>query len=97
MTHIKELSFFQKFASFYEEDLPNPLALDGELELWHMFWAKNSCEGSSNNVGLTLKAVNFDSFANIKVTLRILATLPLTSCECEHTFSAMRRLKEVQC
>lgn len=42
----------------------------------------------------TLKAVTtFDSFANIKVALRILATLSVTSCECECSFSAMRRLK----
>ena len=84
---------FKKFSAFYEQDLPNPLALDGELELWQTFWEENkgSCP---NSVASTLKAVCFDSFANIKVTLKILATLPVTSCECERSFSAMHRLKD---
>ena len=83
---------FRKFSNFYEDDLPNPLGLDGELELWQTYWVsfKGSCP---NSVASTLKAISFDSFANIKVALRILATLPVTSCECERSFSAMRRLK----
>ena len=30
----------------------------------------------------------------MKVILRILATLPITSCECEHSISALRILKD---
>ena len=42
-----------------------------------------------------LKHVNFHDhgFDNIKISLRILATLPVTSCECERSFSALKRLK----
>ena len=83
---------FKKFSDFYEDDLPNPLALDAELELWQTYWV--AYKGSiPSSVASTLKAVTFDSFADIKVALRILATLPVTSCECERSFSAMRRLK----
>ena len=32
-------------------------------------------------------------FINIEVALRILATTPMTSCEAERSFSAMKRLK----
>ena len=42
----------------------------------------------------TLKAVNFDGFENIKVILRILGTLPITSCKCERSISALRVLKD---
>ena len=35
----------------------------------------------------------FSLLANIKVALRIVGTLPVTSCECERSFSALRRLK----
>ena len=45
---------------------------------------------------MTLKAINFDGFENIKVILHILATLPITSCECERTISALRTLKNYQ-
>ena len=41
----------------------------------------------------TMSAISFPSFENIKVVLKILATLPITSCECERSFSSMRRLK----
>ena len=90
MTGWKEA--FKKFSDFYEEDFPNLLALDGELELWQTYWVSNK-SSCPNSVASTLKAISFDSFANIKVALRILATLPVTSCECERSFSAMRRLK----
>lgn len=30
----------------------------------------------------------------MKVLLRILGIIPITSCECERSFSALRRLKE---
>ena len=59
----------------------------------HAYWVsyKGSCP---NSVASALKAISFDSFANIKVALRILATLLVTSCECERSVSVMRRLKD---
>ena len=83
---------FKTFSDFYDEDFPNPLAPDGELEFWQTYWVSNK-SSCPNSVASTLKAISFDSFANIKVALRILATLPVTSCECERPFSAMLRLK----
>ena len=38
--------------------------------------------------------MSFPGFENIKVALRILGTIPVTSCECERSFSALRRLKD---
>ena len=35
-------------------------------------------------------------FENIKVILRILGTLPITSCECERSISTLRNLKNYQ-
>ena len=83
---------FHCFANFYEGDLPNILALDAELDLWEKCWVTyKDCH--PNNISTTLKAISFPGFENIKVALRILATLPVTSCECERPFSALRRLK----
>ena len=43
-----------------------------DIQYWVSY--KGSCP---NSVASTLKAISFDSFANIKVALRILATLPV--------------------
>ncbi|XP_057299469.1 52 kDa repressor of the inhibitor of the protein kinase-like [Hydractinia symbiolongicarpus] len=84
---------FRAFAEFYRNDLPNPLALEGKIKLWQQYWSDyDRC--LPDNVIKTLKAVKFDGFENIKVALRILATLPVTSCECERSFSSLRRLKD---
>jgi hypothetical protein len=84
---------FKSVASFYYDDLPNPLALDAELSLWDTYWETYTGPCPSN-IATTLKAVRFDGFENIKVILRILGTLPITSCECERSISALRTLKD---
>ncbi|XP_028394498.1 52 kDa repressor of the inhibitor of the protein kinase-like [Dendronephthya gigantea] len=80
---------FKIVANFYYDDLPNPLAL---LSLWDTYW--KTYEGPHpSNIATTLKAVSFEGFENIKVILRILGTLPITSCECERSISSLRNLK----
>ena len=40
----------------------------------------------------SLKACDPDDFPNLYMLLKIAATLPVTSCECEWSISTMRRL-----
>ena len=84
---------FKKFSDFYEDDFLNQLALDAEMDLWQTYWTnyRSLCPAS---VVFTLRAISFDSFQNIKVALRILPTLPVTSCEYECSFSAMCRQED---
>ena len=98
---------FYPFLKFYEDDLPSPLTVDSELALWEDFWVMNtktcpnnvqstllSClQNPPTNSHSTLSAVSFPGFQNIKCCLKILASLPITTCECERSFSGMRRLK----
>ena len=80
---------FRPFAEFYKSDLPCYRALEAELDLWEAYWLKDtSCH--PGNTSSTLKSIDFRSFSNIKVCLRI---LPVTACTCEWSFSSMRRLK----
>ncbi|XP_065665682.1 52 kDa repressor of the inhibitor of the protein kinase-like [Hydra vulgaris] len=81
------------FSDFYITDLPNPLAFLGELRLWEVCWVNFKNELPSN-ITETLKAINFPEFKNIKICIKLLATLPLTSCECEQTLFSLRRLKD---
>ena len=83
---------FRQFAIFHESDSPCYKALDAELDFWETYWLNNtSCH--PDNILSTLKSINFSSFSNIKICLRILGTLPVTTCTCERSFSSMRRLK----
>ena len=77
--------------AFYEDDFHSKYLLESELELWQHFWLEQM--NCPSNISNTLKAINFDGFPNIKIALRILATLPITSCECERSFSGLRRVK----
>jgi hypothetical protein len=90
-------SQFDTFFNFYANDFPNPLAINGELEVWVRFWQKYQAKHDSlpDSVEATLKAMPHGKgiFDNIDIALRILATVPVTSCECERSFSSMKRLK----
>ena len=64
LSHPGELNWKEKFSLFsslYVDDLPKPLALDGELELWEKYWlTKNTSH--PDNISCTLKAINFPGF-----------------------------------
>ena len=84
---------FKSFSMFYEDDFPNFRLLDSEINLWEKYWLTYNGE-LPENISNTLKQISFPGFENIKVALRILGTIPITSCECERSFSALRRLKD---
>lgn len=89
---------FQTFVNFYRNDFPNPSAISNELDIWVRYWQKvekDDAKSVPNSIEATLKSFPHSEnvFTNIQVMLRILATIPMTSCECERSFSAMRRLK----
>ena len=79
-------------ASLYESDLPSPLTLQAELDLWESKWSlwegdlPSSPQSALNHCSNTL-------FPNIHTLLKILCTLPITTSECERTFSSLKRLK----
>ena len=80
---------FRPFAKFNEWDLSRYKALDAELDLSEIYWLNNlSCH--PDGISSTLKSNNFSS---IKICLRILGTLPVTTCGYERSFYSLRRSK----
>ena len=82
------------FLKSYEGDFGqiNMKTLESELHLWEEHWSQSkTCLPDS--VSTKLKSINFPCFPIIKTALRILGTLPVTSCSCERSFSALRKLK----
>ena len=81
-----------QLAEFYPDDLPNPLTLQQELHVWKWKWKSFSAERPSS-LSKPFFHANEAMFPNICQLLRIVSTLPATSCECERSISVLRRLK----
>ncbi len=80
----------------YESDLPDlPSVSKEKIFHWQKFWRHREKEEVviPDTAGTALGACNSVRFPNVKVLLRILCTMTLTSAECERSFSTMRRLK----
>ena len=64
--------------------MPNYIVIPDELDLW-----EQSCKifkgAHPSNVSATLKTLIFPGIENIQSALRILETLPMTSCEYERS------------
>ena len=74
----------------YKDDLPSPQLFSSEFQRRKIMVqngriAADSCASS-------LKACDPDDFPNLYMLLKIAATLPVTTCECERSISTMRRL-----
>ena len=78
---------------FYENDLPSPHVVDVELLLWKRKWCSTEDADLSTSAVQALAACDREFFPNIHTLIRILCTLPITSAECERSFSTLRRLK----
>ena len=76
-SHFEELSF---------------KSLDAELSLWEHNW-DNCSANLPDSVSATLKQISFRCFPFIKRALRILGTIPASSCACERSFLSMKLLK----
>ena len=76
----------------YRQDLPSPELIPSEILRWKMrFQAMPPDERPSTPSG-ALKECNPTYFPNIGTLLKLICTLPVTSCECERSASTLRRL-----
>lgn len=61
--------------------------------MWETHWKKEIGKVVYDSVADTIKNIDEIAFPNIYVALKILAVIPVTSCECERSISALRRIK----
>lgn len=74
----------------FKEFLPQPDSMDQELIRWSTRMA------AANEKASLIDVINNTEpllFPNISTVLNLLASLPVGSCSCERSFSALRRLK----
>ena len=64
------------------------------MDLWETFWSsKRDMKNLPDRVSDTLKQADPPIFPDIFTMLKILAVLPVTTCSCERSISALRRMK----
>ena len=89
----EETTDLKELLEMYESDLPNPDAVDQELMLWKKKWSVVNSGDRPNTLAKAIKICDKIQYPNIFELLKIRCTLPVTSSECERSFSAMRRLR----
>ena len=67
--------------------------LEAELKLWRKKWARVSQPALPKDVMGAFNECDSFIFPLISVLLQILATIPITTCSAERSFSTLRRLK----
>lgn len=73
-------------AHFYSDDLPHPVMLPSEYRMWILKWKECDCSTPKKLIDV-FKECDAMTFPNIYVLLQLALTLPITSCECERSFS----------
>ena len=86
---------FKEFANSYKTDLPPFYDIDIEMDIWEMYWSTKHVGVIPARIATTLKTAyeRKVTFPAIYRCLCILATIPVTTCECERCISALRRQK----
>ena len=91
MDNSLSASSTQDLVEYYKKDLPSP-SLDVELHLWKYKWRSFSQPFPDTPVD-ALAFASTRMFPNIHQLLRLVCTIPVTSCECERSVCVLRHLK----
>lgn len=97
MPHVQDIHIpteLSKAVDFYKDDLP--LMFPTEFRMWARKWNMESQSSDSeipSRLVDTLHACDATTYPNIKILLQLALTLPVTSCECERSFSQLKLVK----
>ena len=82
-------------ADMYKEDLPHPVMLCTEYNMWVMKWKQQHTDSTdiTNKLVDTFNSCSELQFPNLHVLLRVALTLPITSCESKWSFSQLKLIK----
>ena len=78
---------------FWAPDIPHASSLRAEVKEWQRHWNAIDDLPSAMSLVECLQFADGDISPNIRALLMIGCILPVTSCEAEHSFSCLRRVK----
>ena len=88
---------FSEFTQKYGAHLSIFSSLSSEMDIWEAYWLDKQKDGKSlpDRLSYLLKEIASiaDTFLGISVALKIMATIPVTTCECESSISKLGLLK----
>ena len=76
----------------YSNDLPSPELVERELLRWKSKYSTLPMQHLPISPSAAIKECDAELYPNIRILLQIACTIPATSCECERSASALRRL-----
>ena len=76
----------------YGQDLPSPELFAAEFSRWKRRFRDQPVDKLPASPAEAIKVCDRDMFPNVSVLLQLACTIPVTSCECERSASALRRL-----
>ena len=76
----------------YQEDLSMPFNAEETFFRWKRRWESVSKNDRPSAIASSLKACDHDMYLDFHVLIRICATIPVTSYECEQSGSVLKRL-----
>jgi len=77
----------------YEDRLAGMDACRAEFERWQHWCSRLEPQQRSNSISGALALFDATLFPNMRTVLKIFATLPVTTCTAERSFSALRLVK----
>ena len=81
------------FLESNKSDVPHPFGIDAELDLWQIYWSRKEEVELPDKIYKVLMVIEKEIFPNIFIGLKLLATLPSTTCEVKRSISVIRHLK----
>ena len=90
------ISRFKALSDLYENDLPSPECLESELHSCQIKWRRELEDHGESSLptGLTHMLRHISSmYPNITALIKILCTLPVTTCTAERSSSSLKRSK----
>ncbi|CAF3312561.1 unnamed protein product, partial [Rotaria sp. Silwood2] len=93
MIEHKSFDDLKDSITFYEAYLPSPNLIKEEFQLYKRKWLNEAIEDRPDNAIDAYVRCNGTFFPNIKVLLRIYATLPVTTATGERSFSTLKLVK----